>query len=173
MYKCYLYCLGWPLCCCWLQTTHVLLFANHQGSNAWLSQPKVKWGQQAMNQMSNVNIKGLCKKKTRNKTRGIVSTDLFLDRKTLTKQWGDSEGVHANENYRGVTVWSSAPFCTHLCDYNPGTNQIPLPYWTWIIADRGLISPCNGTLSITSCYIPPLSWVFAQIEWRNPEATDI
>lgn len=69
------------------------------------------------------------------------------------------KGVHANQNYRGVTTWSGTPFCTHLCNYNPGTNQIPPPYWTWIIADRALISPCNGTLSITSCHIPSLMGV--------------
>lgn len=55
-----------------------------------------------------------------------------------------------------VKTQSTTPFCTHLCNYNPGTNQIPPPYWTGIIADRALISPCNGTLSITPCHIPSL-----------------
>lgn len=56
----------------------------------------------------------------------------------------------------GVKTPSATPFCTHLCNYNPGTNQIPPPYWTGIIADRALISPCNGTLSITPCHIASL-----------------
>lgn len=56
----------------------------------------------------------------------------------------------------GVKTQSTTPFCTHLCNYNPGTNQILPPYWTGIIADRALISPCNGTLSITPCHIPSL-----------------
>lgn len=56
----------------------------------------------------------------------------------------------------GVKAQTATPFCAHLCNYNPGTNQIPPPYWTGIIADRALISPCNGTLSITPCHIPSL-----------------
>lgn len=55
-----------------------------------------------------------------------------------------------------VKTQSTSPFCTHLCNYNPGTNQILPPYWTGIIADRALISPCNRTLSITPCHIPSL-----------------
>lgn len=64
--------------------------------------------------------------------------------------------VHANQNYREGQNTGHHPFCTHLCNYNPGTNQILPPYWTGIIADRALISPCNGTLSITPCHIPSL-----------------
>lgn len=51
-------------------------------------------------------------------------------------------------------MWRSLSLSTHLCDYNPGTNQIAPPYWTWIIADRALISPCNGTLSIIGAMQP-------------------